>query len=333
MKINFLTFSPNENSGSYRIWVRDLSRTLNEIKCDSKIFTSVKELILEKDVDVIILCKSAFESADEIKKHLPEATIGAINIPCNFFNNSIDFVIVGSPEEYISMSYYDNVFIYPLIERKFESIKIKKHEEKDTLDFCFHGHYPHLFKFEPFLKEAIEFFDKNIKKVKIKVITGNKEFKWKAGRPNVDIKMFSYDENFVDIVQSCDIGLVPNVIDIRLFSKDIQKITSVDFGLYDTDYFLRMKNKTNAGRAYVFYQLGIPVIHDISPSSFELMSKTDYTICAHDHLSYIREFKKISDHNLRNEIAESNKKMFEKHYNPHIHANKLLQKIQKLREE
>ena len=329
MKINFLTFSPNENSGSYRIWVRDLSLTLNEIEYDSKIFTSVKELILEKDTDVIILCKSAYVAASEVRKHFLKAKIGAINIPCNHIDETIDFVIVGSPEEYASMSLYENVFIYPLIERKFENIKIKKHLEKETLDFCFHGHCPHLFKFEPFLRHALEEFNK-IKKVKLKIITGNKNFDWKRGRPDIDIEVFDYDENFVEIIKSCDIGLVPNVTDIRLFVQDIQKITSADFGLYDTDYFLRMKNKTNAGRAYVFYQLGVPVIHDMSPSSFELMSKTGYTICAHDSLSYIREFKKLSDCNIRNKIAESNKKMFEEYYDPHKHANKLIQKIRRI---
>ena len=332
MKVNFLTFNANEKSGSYRIWVKNLSKTLNELSYESKIFTDTVDLFKEQNTDVIILCKSAYTAAPEVKKNFPDATIGAINIPSNYRSDVIDFVIVGSPEEYASMSLYENVFIYPLIERKFENIKIKKHLEKETLDFCFHGHYPHLFKFEPFLKYALEEFNK-IKKVNLKVITGNKNFKWEKGKPDIDVEIFDYDENFIEIMQSCDVGLVPNVTDVRLFSKDIQKITSVDFGLYDTDYFLRMKNKTNAGRAYVFYQLGIPVIHDMSPSSFELMSKTEYTICAHDNLSYIREFKKLSDHNLRNEIAESNKKMFEKHYNPHIHANKLLQKIQKLREE
>lgn len=332
MKVSFLTFSANEKSGSYRIWVKDLSKTLNELSYESKIFTDTVDLFKEQNTDVVILCKSAYTIAPEVKKNCPGVTIGAINIPSNYRSDAIDFVIVGSPEEYTSMSLYENVFIYPLIERKFENIKIKKHLEKETLDFCFHGHHPHLFKFEPFLKYALEEFNK-LKKVNLKVITGNKNFKWEKGKPDINVEIFDYDENFIEIMQSCDIGLVPNVTDVRLFSKDIQKITSVDFGLYDTDYFLRMKNKTNAGRAYVFYQLGIPVIHDMSPSSFELMSKTEYTICAHDSLSYIREFKKLSDHNLRNEIAESNKKMFEKHYNPHIHANKLLQKIQKLREE
>ena len=36
-------------------------------------------------------------------------------------------------------------------------------------NICFHGHYPHLFKFEPFLKKAIEEFDKSYKKVCLKV--------------------------------------------------------------------------------------------------------------------------------------------------------------------
>ena len=61
------------------------------------------------------------------------------------------------------MSLYENVFIHPLIEKKYENIKLFKHKNKDTFNICFHGHYPHLFKFEPFLKESIEYFDKNIK--------------------------------------------------------------------------------------------------------------------------------------------------------------------------
>ena len=69
---------------------------------------------------------------------------------------------------FISMSNYKNVFIYPLIERKFENIDIKKHDnKKEFFKICFHGHYPHLFKFEPFIKNAIEKFNKEVKKVKL----------------------------------------------------------------------------------------------------------------------------------------------------------------------
>lgn len=323
MKISFYTKNPSDKSGSYRIWVKDLSTSLNELGYESNIYTNLQNI--PKDSKVIIFCKSAYKEINLIKSK--NFLIGAINIDKNFISDKIDFVIVGSLEEYTSMSSYENVFIYPLIERKFQNIERKVHIDKDFFSICFHGNYPHLFKFEPFLKKAIEKFDKEIKKVKLKVITGNPNFKWEIGRPNVKIEMYDYNDNFINIVQSCDIGVVPNVSDIRLFVKDIDKVTSVDYGLYSSDYFLRMKNKSNAGRAYVFYQLGIPVVHDISPSSFELMCKTNYNICGHDEKSYFREFKKLSSDSLRNEIAIKNKNVFEQYYNPLEHAKKLIKNI------
>lgn len=331
MKVSFVTANKDISSGSYRIWVNDLSKTFNEINIISEIFTLNELDKIEKNTDVIIMCKSAYKTCDHIKRMFPDVLLGAINIDCKYSNENIDFVIVGSIEEYTSMSLYEHVFIYPLIERKFKNIKIKSHSNnKDTFDICFHGHYPHLFKFEPFLRAAIELFHKEIKPVNLKIITGNKHFKWQAGKPNVNVTMYNYDEDFVDIIQSCDIGIVPNVSDMRLFVKDLQKQTSTEYGLYDTDFFLRMKNKTNAGRAYVLYQLGVPVIHDLSPSSFELLCKTGYNICAHDKDSYFREMKKLLNCKLRNEIAIKNKEVFDNFYNPRDHAENLIKKIKEI---
>jgi hypothetical protein len=330
MKINFFTLTDNLNTGSYRIWVNDLSKTLNELpNIESKIvYFNLNEI--DGDADVIIFCKSAYKLIKKFKKKEKHTLIGAINVSCDYYDENIDFVICGSPEEYVSLSSYKNVFIYPLIERKYQNLKIKEHFEKDTFDVCFHGHYPHLFKFEPFIKNALEYYNNHYKKVKIKVITGNKDFPWKTGKPNVEVEMYDYNDEFVNIVQSCDIGIVPNVSDLRLFVKDLQGITSVDYGLYNTDYFIRMKNKTNAGRAYVFYQLGLPVIHDLSPSSFELMCKTGYNICAHDEKSYLREFLKLSNHKFRNKVSKENLRIFNENYNPHIHAKKMLSQIRRI---
>ena len=312
MKILFYSKTSDLNTGSYRIWVNDLSNSLNEIGHTSKIVYDIKSLIGEsKNFDTVIFCKSAYKDIkkfnDACSHKLP---IGAINVSCDYFDSLIDYIIVGSLEEYVSLSKYRNVFIVPLIERKFEKCSIKNHIQKNEFRICFHGHYPHLFKFEPFIKGAIEKINKKIKTTLV-VISGNPKFDWQNGKPNVNIETYNYDKNFIDIVQSCDIGVVPNVSDIRLFVKDIQKVTSVDWGLYNTDFFLRMKNKTNAGRAYVFYQLGIPVVHDLSPSSFELMAKTGYNICGHDELSYLREFNRLLDSNFRNEVAKQNKFVFE----------------------
>tara|TARA_R110002126_G_scaffold5401_5_gene28553 strand:- start:8305 stop:9291 length:987 start_codon:yes stop_codon:yes gene_type:complete len=328
MKINFVTNNKNNKSGSYRIWIRDLAVTLSELGHDTKVHSRL--LDVENDTDVIILCKSAYNLSAKAREMFTDKKIGSVNIPCDYIDKNIDFVIVGSLEEYVSMSSYDDVFIVPLIERKFINSKIKTHISKNNLRICFHGHYPHLFKFEPFIKHAIEKINKEIETTVV-CITGHKEFKWNRGRPNVKIEMHDYNENFEEIVKSCDIGIVPNVSDIRLFSKDIQKITSVELGLYETDYFLRIKNKTNAGRAYVFYQLGIPVIHDLSPSSFELLSKTGYNICAHDEKSYYKEIKKLLNTDYRNKVAIKNNQVFKKHYDLKDHARNLINQISEIK--
>ena len=333
MKINFLAYNPSDNRASYRIWVRDLSKTLKDMSIDASIKTSVDKI--DNDVDVIILCKSCYKECSRVKHLFPGKTIGAINIDKDYHNDDIEFVIVGSYEEYISMSYYDKVFMYPLIERIFENQEIKLHKESDILSLCFHGNYPHLFKFEPFLREAIEKFNNEVKKIKLNIITNpdwlkTSKDRWIHGKPNVEIVFHEYNlDTMSDIIKSCDIGLVPNVSDIRLFVKDIQNIVSPEYGLYNTDFFLRMKNKTNNGRAYVFYQHGIPVIHDISPSNFDFMGRTGCYNCAHDTQSWFRELKKLSSIEYRNKVAKTNYDIFKRDFSVHDHAEKLLDFIKK----
>tara|TARA_R110000851_G_scaffold279231_3_gene432458 strand:- start:1223 stop:2266 length:1044 start_codon:yes stop_codon:yes gene_type:complete len=331
MKIVFYSDTENLNTGSYRIWVHDLNTTLVETGIDSKVVHYNLELI-DKDADVVIFCKSAYKRIQEFKKTSSRTVIGAINVSCDYYDPNIDFVIAGSPEEYASLSRYKNVFIYPLIEKKFENIKRKEHTlDRDVLTIGFHGHYPHLFKFEPFLKNAIEGYDKNIKKVELNIITGNPGFEWKTGRPDVKINIFNYDENFSKVISSCDVGVVPNVSDIRMSFPKIQEIKSIEFGLYDTDYYLRLKNKTNAGRAYVFYQHGIPVIHDLSPSSFELMKITGYNICAHDSNGWYRELCNLTDYKKREEISKAYYAAFDKYYNLKDCSKKLINSIENVK--
>lgn len=327
MKVSFFTFVDNENTGSYRIWVRDLNKTLIENGVDSRIvYRDIKKI--PKDTDVVIFCKSAYGAISTFKSQNKKTIIGAINVSCDHQNPAIDFVIVGSVEEYASLSYYKNVFIYPLIERKFENINRKIHVKDDkTLKVCFHGHYPHLFKFEPFLKSALEAFHKDVKPIDLHIITGNPSFNWKKGCPNVNVRMHGYGSDFSKIVQHCDVGVVPNISDIRLSVPDIEKVVSTDYGLYNTDYFVRFKNKTNAGRAYVFYQHGIPVIHDLSPSSFELMKITGYNVCAHDGPGWYRELFKLKDADKREQISKVYFEAFKKLYNPHLHAKNLMRDI------
>ena len=358
LKISFIVSDANDSLGSYRIWVRDLSKTLKELghdivvhspNCNSNIEKGLLSIVKMNgntihdeyfqnfnDSDVLILGKCSYKNAGYIRKIFPNKVIGAINPPCDYYDEAIDFLIVGSPEEYCSLGFYENIFMYPLIEREFENIKIKKHKQQDDdrkLRICFHGHYPHLFKFEPFLKDAINEIAKSTP-VELNIITGDPEYLWHAGRPgeNVSIVMHKYDlKTISNLILKNDIGVVPNVSDIRLFVNEIATITSSDYGLYNTDYFLRFKNKTNGGRAYVFYQHGIPVIHDLSPSNFLFMGLTGEVSCAHDKHSWIKEIKKLSNYKERNRLAKINYDVFKREYSPHKYGKLFIEFLNSLK--
>ncbi len=310
MKINFFAKTNNTNTASYRIWVHDLNILFNKNKIKSKIVYDINEI--DEDCEVIILCKSAYRNnASFVKKKYPQKLLGAINVDCDYHNKDIDFVIVGSIEEYASLSFYENVFIVDLIEEKFKNIARKIHTEKDELVIGYHGNYPHLFKFFPFLQQAIEEISLQTS-IRLKIITGDSNFKWQIGKPNIEnIDMYNYkDINVSEVIKTFDIGVVPNVTDLRVFQEfsPIAQTKNLDIGINTTDYFLRFKNKTNPGRAYVLYQHGIPVIHDLSPSSFALMHAAGIYSCAHSKESWVKEIKRMKCHKTRELFS---KKYFE----------------------
>ena len=334
MKIAFFTINPDENVGSYRIWVKDLNRTFQEIGCESFIHSPNRNFNVENNnFDAIILDKSAYTLASKVRNIFKSSKIGAINIPCNYYDPNIDFVIVGSVEEYISMSKYRNVFIYPLIERKFENIEIKKHKKVEVVKFCFHGHWPHIPKFFPYLSNALERYHSDVCPSELHIITGedNSPYGKKFIPPTVPVFFYNYKKvNFTEIVKEFDIGLVPNVTPIENISPDVVAYKNPDIGLYETDFNIRLKNKTNAGRAYVFYQHGIPVIHDLSPSSFDFMSRTGIYCCAHDTDSYLREMIKLTDFSFRDKVATESSKAFKRDFNPVKHAENLVKFIKEV---
>ena len=90
MQINFLTRNKNDNSGSYRIWVKDLSQTINDLDHNSKVYTSLNDI--PQDTEILIICKSYYDIVSEARKKLLNCKIGVINIPANYNNKDIDFV-------------------------------------------------------------------------------------------------------------------------------------------------------------------------------------------------------------------------------------------------
>ena len=331
MRIVFFCSNQDINVGSYRIWIHDLQKTLSELQVNSLVCHPSDEVTINPKSDVVILSKGDAGIAQVIRNAFPDILIGVINLDASVQNLPINFVIVGSIEEMDSVAAYQNVFLYPLIELMFENNKTKKHKQSNTLKLCFHGHYPHLSKFNPHLLAAIEELKDEID-IELKIITGDTSFKWEIGKPNIPkIKFVKWNyETVADEIKDCDVGIVPNITD---YSPQVRSITNKDLGLYETDYCLRFKNKSNAGRCFVFHQLGIPVIADITPSNFHIMGdpKNGYLVLSKD--GWKRAFRNLINASHREEIASSARKTFSKMYDPKVWAASLIKNIEEMRNE
>lgn len=326
-KILFYSSTKDLAVGSYRIWVRDLSFYIQEqlgIDCDI-VHTVPKNL---NDYNIVICGKGDESVAVSLKVKFPSVRVGVINLACNKRNLPIDFVIVGSVEEKTSLSCYDNVFLFPLIERLYEQESICIHRKKDCLRIGFHGHYPHLNKFSPHLKEALEEFDRNYD-MELLVVTSNNSFQWFSGKPNIKkliIKKWDMKEVKQDLL-TCDIGVVPNIT--CLGARDVGK-TQPELGLYDTDYVLRMKNKSNAGRCFVFHQLGIPIVADLTPSNLHILGDPDCGFIANDKEGWYKALVKLTNEDVRNKVSLTAFREFQRLYHPYRWAERLYQQIMEI---
>jgi len=323
-QILFLSSINDLGIGSYRIWVNDLSKYFNEIGIKSRICNEIKTL---NHKDVIIIAKSDIKKLSFYRKKYPNNLIGIIN-PAGGLKYNADFVIVGSIEEKDSLSKNENVFLFPLIEDKYRKITTKEHSKNSNkIVLGVHGSYTHLSKFNPNLKRAINEFSRDYE-VTLKVITNAGAPKWRIGRPNIsNIEIIPWSlETISDELYSCDIGIVPNLT----MNKPFIIRTSNKRGLYDTDYFIRFKNKSNSGRAFVFIQHGIPVITDLTPSNIHIFGNPNNGYVVFSKEGWIKSLRELTSHERRNEVAINALHSFNYLYNPIEWAKELIKNIKEL---
>ena len=320
MNIDFVASDTSINTGSYRIWICDLTLTLRELGHSVTINSNSKD-----SSDVIICSKKDSNKVAKFKSKYPNKKIGVIN-PSASSKTKADFIIVGSVEEACSFSLYKNVFLYPLIERMYNKKFIKSHLDEDEFIVGFHGHGQHLTKFDPYLKNALTALDLECD-LRLLIVTSNENFDWKVGKPkvkNIELVKWTF-ETASKQISRMDVGVVPNTTDLKP-SGSID--TSMDLGLYDSDYMLRFKNKSNAGRAFVFMQLGIPVITDLTPSNLHLLGGMDCGYVATDTNGWLKALRELRVSSKRNEIAINAKKKFSELYDCHEWGKRLIKNIE-----
>lgn len=335
MKITFSDKSSIEK-GSVRIWIHNLYNWMKEIGYDVQLNAKV-----DNETNVVIFGKSTpFKIIQEVKNKFSNIKIGIIN-PSDAKKNAkialhlADFFIVGSIEEQDwYLKYNKNVFIFPLIETIFNNKKI--HKNKEEIILAYHGNKHHLEQFSPNITEAINIISKKQKLKLIAIYDIKNTGKWKTGRPNIEIEDIQWNINSVEQnLLRADIGIVSGLNPInnafRKIILNILKIFNRKQTRFANDYIVEYKNTTNSGRAFVFHQLGIPVISDFLPSSFHILGDEKNGFLAHSTEAWIRALECLSKSaQKRTEIAENAEIAFNKFYNPKDWAKKIHKQIKTL---
>lgn len=318
MKICFVS-NGNINYGSYRIWVNDLNNNLNHLGYTSKINPDDPE-----NYDVIIFGKKI--NVDKVLpsyvKKYNNKKYGWINAPndknvfTKYCRNNLNFIIVGSIEEKDTLlNYSKNVFIYPLIENMYLNVKRKKHIKKNEIIIGYHGNSVHLNHLNLSFNEAIKKIKeeyKDILKIKLLVITKSLNYWKKQNRPNINIEYIKWDlKTIKKSLMNIDIGIVPNISYLKTEHNEYDD----HIGKYNSDISIRFKNKSNNGRSLVFFQIGIPVIADYTPSNMHILGDEKNGFAVLSSGGWYNAIKTLICEKKRQEISDNAFNEYKKKYN------------------
>lgn len=336
MKMVFNDDKGDESIGSTRIFVYNLHHWLSQLGYDVHLndwthYSGYDVALFGKNVEV--------EQIQKARAQNPKLICGCIH-PSDITNQKreimkqSDFFIVGCIEERdYYLRYSNNVFIFLDLERMFK--KIKRHEDHEPIVLGYHGNLEHLTQIHPYLKPALEILAKEIP-VKLLVVFNKRLGPWRVGRPAIEIEEVQWELNTIqEQLLRCDIGLVPGLTPISPAEKKVifslLKCTRRGIRSYKHDYLLRFKNNTNSGRAFVFHQLGIPVISDFLPSSFHILADPKCGYLAHSKegwLYALRDLCKSAE--KRQKIAQNALAEFQRHYDPLECSRRLYEDVENL---
>ena len=257
----------------------------------------------------LIIFFSSESRVDDARKINPKAVIGILDPKLNNEKQyqearKSDFLVVSSLEQQLFASRYNkNIIIY----NWFSEIKLinSKRESTNKLRIAYQGNKIHLNAFKHSLKYALEDLYEEFNFIELVAIYDIKNLgKWKTGRPKIPIVDIQWNEyDYCEILSSCDIGIVPNLLPINKFlSHSLTQISlrKSKYNYTSNDYLIRFKLNSNPNRFWEFSQLKIPVVADLFPSSLQVIDHQKNGYLAFDKNTWFQSLKKlIQDPKLR----------------------------------
>lgn len=304
--------------------MHDLAESLREVGAKVDICSSLGES--PEDTDVVIFDKGL----EPVRG--TGSLVGCIN-PAVEKKFDVDFVIVGSIEEKISLSFYKNVVIVPLIERSLSGTPLRHHEDCAALNVLYHGNDEHLDEFKSSgLTAALESFGAELRDegraLNITVVAQSHHQKKKLVIPNASIFYYKYSfQNFQEHLYRQDIGIVPSAY----YLKPNKIASRFNFMLgrnyRGDDFVTRFKNKTNAGRLMVLMQSSIPAVADLTPSHASIVRDGYNGFLAANKNSWVNALRSLQHAWVRNLISAQAKADADEQFGPQKEARKLLDRL------
>jgi hypothetical protein len=222
-----------------------------------------------------------------------------------------DFIVANGIEmKEMFAKYFSNIYIYYIYPQLMQ--QTLQHSKHSKLIIGYHGNKVHLHTMHPHITTAIdalsEIIDVEFRAIYNIQSLGPVEFKL-FNSPRVNPVFIQWSEDaYVNYLSDADIGIVPNLIPLKNDFK-LTSMRSNDNKFYmehDSDYLMRFKATSNAGRIMVFGQLGIPVIADMFPSALQVIRDGYNGMLACSTEGWYRALKMLSDSpELRSTLANN----------------------------
>eukprot|EP00959_Pyramimonas_sp_CCMP1952_P189338 3960552-Pyramimonas_sp.AAC.1 len=197
-----------------------------------------------------------------------------------------------------------------------------------SLLLCYHGNPMHLRSLLPKLGSLTRPF-------KLRMVTkGAKAVDTSILSPSQIERIIEYDQAKIHKhLEACDVGLVPVEVQPAVSVARLAEGTEGFFQSGDTqpeDVIRRCKRTANAGRAFIFMQLGVPVLTDACPQpiQFSLHNGAPLALVAHRPEMWRELIERLfTDPRLRHKLSENSRRFAEVHLTTTRQAAKLLDRL------
>jgi|GEM_PF-5436959 len=194
--------------------------------------------------------------------------------------------------------------------------------DSEPIEIAYHGNKGHLETMKHRITPALDLLGKEYDVRFVAVYNVDSHGKWTTGVPNIDVEHVQHAEG-PDMsrvhrrLSQCDIGIVPNYNEIPEQIKRLIKFYTSKWSsdAYHNDWLVRHKNTANAGRAFVFYQLGLPVVASPVPECARVVVPERTGYLAHETAGWVDALERlVRDRQRRREMGLRGRKLVEEQY-------------------